>query len=281
MASIAAAAEQALREGDAKRALESLLPLVRSQPGDARLRIFLFQLLAVLGQWQRALDQLAVVGELDAAALPMVQTYREAIACELLRREVFAGRRAPLLFGEPETWVALLIEALLREGRGEAAAGRRLRDEALEQAPASPGMLGDDTRFEWVADADLRLGPTLEVIVNGRYYWLPWSRIARVDVEPPVDLRDAVWMPVRLAFTNGGEAVGLVPTRYPDTELAAGDALALARRTEWRESPAGLMLGLGQRIVATDDGEVALMDLRSVVLDPVAGAAGAPAGAAA
>jgi type VI secretion system protein ImpE len=274
MASNAAAAEQALREGDAKLALERLLPLVRSQPGDARLRIFLFQLLAVLGQWQRALDQLAVVGELDAAALPMVQTYREAIACELLRREVFAGRRAPLLFGEPETWVALLIEALLREGRGEAAAGRRLRDEALEQAPASPGMLGDDTRFEWVADADLRLGPTLEVIVNGRYYWLPFNRLASVSIDDPVDLRDRVWLPAQLRFSNGGEAIAMIPTRYPGSQASDDGQIQMAAKTEWRALGHERFAGLGQRVLVTDLGEVDLLDVRLIELD---GAGDAPA----
>ena len=84
------------------------------------------------------------------------------------------------------------------------------------------------------------------------------------------DLRDAVWMPAHLQFSNGGEVVGLVPTRYPDTELATGDLLALARRTEWRERPDGSFVGLGQRVLATDTTEWALMDLRTVTIDAAA-----------
>lgn len=260
-----AAAEQALRQGDARLALQSLTEQVRSHPQDAKLRIFLFQLLCVLGQWERAQNQLKVALELDAATLPMVQTYREAIACELLRRQVFAGQKAPLLFGEPETWVALSIEALLREGRGEPDAAKALREQSLEQAPATAGTV-DGQEFAWIADADTRLGPVLEAVINGRYYWLPWNRLAKVDIDPPEDLRDAVWMPAHFEFTNGGEVVGLIPTRYPDTDLAAGDLLALARSTEWRETQPGVFTGLGQRLVATDVADFALMDLRSVVL---------------
>ena len=121
------AAEQALKTGDAAAALKLLTEQVRSQPQNVKLRTFLFQLLCVLGQWERALNQLKVAGELDAATLPMVQTYREAIACEALRRQVFAGQKLPMLFGEPEPWMALLIEALLREGQGDADAARQLR----------------------------------------------------------------------------------------------------------------------------------------------------------
>lgn len=260
------AAEQALKNGDAAAALKLLTDQVRAQPQDVKLRTFLFQLLCVLGQWERALNQLKVAGELDAATLPMVQTYREAIACEALRQQVFAGQKLPMLFGEPEAWVALLIEALLREGCGEADAARTLRAQALEQAPAVPGQ-ADGTPFAWLADADGRLGPVLEAIINGRYYWLPLNRLARFDIEAPADLRDAVWMPAHFEFTNGGEVVGLVPTRYPGTNLAAGDALALARRTDWVERAPGDFIGLGQRLLTTDGQDIGLMDLRSVVFD--------------
>ncbi|MDE2397904.1 MAG: tetratricopeptide repeat protein [Burkholderiales bacterium] len=264
-----AAAEQALGQGDVQAALKLLTEQVRSHPQDARLRVFLFQLLCVLGQWERALNQLNVAFELDASTLPMVQTYREAIACETLRLQVFAGQKVPMLFGEPEAWIALLIEALLREGRGEPEAARSLREQALEQAPASAGRANEQA-FAWIADADTRLGPTVEAVINGRYYWLPWCRLSQVDIDAPEDLRDAVWMPAHFQFTNGGEVVGLIPTRYPDTVLAAGDALALARRTEWREGAGGVYTGLGQRLITTDGPEFALMDLRSVVLDAAA-----------
>ncbi|HCK80355.1 MAG TPA: virulence protein SciE type, partial [Candidatus Competibacteraceae bacterium] len=78
-------AEQSLREGRLQDALAELQAQVRKEPANPKYRIFLFQLLAVQGQWERALNQLNVVGEMDAASLPMVQTYREAIRCELLR----------------------------------------------------------------------------------------------------------------------------------------------------------------------------------------------------
>jgi len=267
--SLATPAEQALKEGDALRALKLLTEQVRAAPQNAKLRVFMFQLLCVLGQWDRALNQLNVSLELDPTTLPMVQTYREAIACETLRLQVFSGQKVPMLFGEPETWIALLIEALLREGRGEPDAARQLREQGLEQAPATAGT-ADGQPFSWIADADTRLGPTIEAVINGRYYWLPWNRLAKVDIEPPEDLRDAIWMPAHFEFTNGGDVVGLIPTRYPDTVLANGDALALSRQTDWRETAPGVYIGLGQRLITTDNAEFPLMDLRSVVLEPAA-----------
>lgn len=262
-------AEQALRAGDLQAALKQLQDQVRAKPSDPRLRVFLFQLLAVLGQWDRALNQLNVAGELDAGALAMVQTYRETIACEKLRDEVFAGRKVPLLFGEPEPWVALLIEALLRDGRGDADAAQQLRDQAFEQAPGSSGEAqladGSSQAFAWIADADMRLGPMVEAIINARYYWVPMNRLAELRVEAPTDLRDRVWTAASLRFTNGGETVAFVPTRYAGTDLADG-GLALARRTDWAEVRPGFHVGRGQRMFATDSGELALMDLRHLRL---------------
>ena len=45
---------------------------VRSEPANAKLRVFLFQLLCVNGDWDRALSQLNVAGELDAGTPVMI-----------------------------------------------------------------------------------------------------------------------------------------------------------------------------------------------------------------
>jgi type VI secretion system protein ImpE len=264
------AAEQALKDGDPQAAIKHLQTQIRGKPADAKLRVFLFQLLCVQGDWSRALNQLNVASELDASTLPMVQAYRETIQCEQLREQVFKGQKVPLLFGEPEAWLALLIEALLRDGRGEAADAARLREQAFEQAPATAGHAkgdeeGEGQAFSWIADADMRIGPVLEAVVNGRYYWVPWSRLSSVVIEAPVDLRDRVWMPSNLTFANGGEVVAFLPTRYAGSNLS-DPQLALARKTEWSEPHPGLYVGNGQRMLATDTADLALMDLRSITL---------------
>src|SRR6059058_2795799 len=105
-------AQELIKEGRIADAMAALQSLVRAEPSNAKYRVFLFQLLCVTGQWSRALTQLNVAGELEPEALPMVQTYREAIQCEALRAEIFEGRRAPLIFGEPQDWLGLLVEAL-------------------------------------------------------------------------------------------------------------------------------------------------------------------------
>ena len=121
-------AEQHLRDGNLQDALKELQAEVRKDPAEPTYRVFLFQLLAVLGDWNRALTQLNVAADLDAGTLAMVQTYREALSCEVLRSEVFAGRRSPVVFGEPRQWVALMMEALRLTAEGEPSKSQELRE---------------------------------------------------------------------------------------------------------------------------------------------------------
>jgi type VI secretion system protein ImpE len=263
-------AVEALRVGDLNRALGDLQNEVRASPDEPRHRVFLFQLLSVLGQWDRALTQLGVVRDLDAGAAPMTRTYQEAIRCEALRRGVFAGERSPMILGEPEPWMAQMVEALRVSKQGDAGAAQQLRDKALEDAPTSAGSIAvAETAFAWIADADSRLGPLLEVILNGRYYWVPFQRIARIDIDAPTDLCDTVWLPARFLWTNQGQGVGMIPTRYPGSEENDNGQIRLARLTEWREASEEVFEGVGQRILATDEGEYPILNVRRIEFESV------------
>ena len=81
-------AEETFRRGDLNACLGALQDEVRRHPDALRQRIFLAQVLMVLGQWERALTQLGVLKELDASTLPMVHSYAAAIQCERLRAGV-------------------------------------------------------------------------------------------------------------------------------------------------------------------------------------------------
>ncbi len=263
------------RPGEALKALEGD---VRKSPADAKLRMFLFQLLSVLGHWDRALNQLNVAAEMDAKNLLDAELYRPAIQCEAFRKEVFAGTRVPLVFGEPEEWVGWMIQANQLQGQGKFAAAMELRAKAMDAAPGFSGFV-DTTPFAWVMDADPRLGPMFEVILNGKYFWVPMSRVASVKIDPPAELRDVVWTMAHFRWTNGGEAPALIPTRYPGSE--SSDARhQLSRQTDWSEPSPGLQVGLGQRLLATDTGDHAMLEIRNLSTVVESGGADAAAPAA-
>lgn len=272
-------AEEALKAGQLEDALIALQDSVRQSPADPRLRRFLFQLHCVLGRWDKALTQLQVLADMDSESFLLASIFQPLIQCEMLRGEVFEGKRSPIVFGEPEQWIGLLVQANALISAGNIKAAKQLQGEALEAAPATAGILNGQP-FEWIADADGRLGPVLETMIEGRYCWVPIHRIQRMTVAAPKDLRDLVWTPAQFVWTNGGETSGFIPTRYPRTQLSSDGALRLARKTVWEDVGEEIFVGLGQRVFATDTADVPLLEVRSIELTQTGATSEAEANAA-
>jgi type VI secretion system protein ImpE len=258
--------DEVVRQGNLEEALATVEASIRKAPAEPKHRVLLFQILSLMGKWDRAMTQLKVLGDMSSQVLPMVQTYQTAVLCEQLRANVFAGKKTPLLFGEPQQWTAMLVEALIVAGQGDEEHSDALHAQAFEQAPTSSGKI-DGQPFEWLADADVRLGPVLEAIVDGKYYWIPFTNLQSITIEKPVDLRDLAWIPAYLALANGGQLVSLIPTRYPGSETSSDPAIRMARKTDWRERKDGTATGLGQRMLTTDQGDYPILEVRSIEFD--------------
>jgi type VI secretion system protein ImpE len=258
-------AAELVQSGRLEEGLSALQGEIRAKPEDTRLRIFLFQLNCVLGRLQKALDQLQVLANLNAETMLMAQIFRPVIACEMLRSEVFQGLRTPLIFGEPAEWIGLLVRANELAAKGEYSAAAECRARAFDAAPASAGKVNGEA-CDWIADADSRLGPLMELMFDGKYYWVPFCRIRKIESPAPSDLRDLVWLPGQVTWTNGGSVFAHIPVRYPGTEKSNDDSLRLSRRTDWQQKPGETYIGFGQRVLATNATEYPLLSCRSIEL---------------
>ena len=256
-------AEERLSAGRLQESLVALQDEVRRDPSDVKKRIFLFQLLAIEGEWERARNQLDACLNLEKSSQAMVEVYRMALLAEQTRHAVFAGTASPTIFGEPRQWTTCLVEALRLNSVGDMSKANELRLEAFDAAPISAGEI-DGQPFNWICDADSRLGPVLEAVLNGQYMWIPFDRIRAIRVEAPTDLRDFVWLPAAFTWTHGGDVMGLIPSRYPGSEKHTDNGIRMARRTEWQALGDEQFSGLGQRMFATDCGEFSLLDMRHI-----------------
>jgi type VI secretion system protein ImpE len=248
--------------GSVRALIDSTMASIRKEPAKAELRILLFQLYCLIGDWQRALGQLSSAATLDQVAEEMARAYREVLRCEVYRGSVFAGLKIPLFLGEPDIWLAKLLESIRLNAAGMVDEASALRDEALSLAPATAGRIGEDS-FEWITDMDARLGPVLEAVINGKYYWVPFHQLKSIEIEQPTDLRDLVWIPAKLQFITEGEQVAFLPVRYPGTVTAGDEPCLLARKTDWLADETVI----GQRMFFTDNGEFSLLDTRHIELN--------------
>ncbi len=263
--------DELIKQRRLDEALAALHEQVRQSPGKAQPRAALFELLCVLGQWDKALRQMSIAAELAPGEYGFAAGMaRSAIACERARARVFAGREQPVIFGEPQAWMASMVQALQIQTQGHAEAAQRLRAEALVEAPAATGRI-DESPFDWLADADARLGPVLECFVNGRYFWMPMPTLTWVRIEAPTTLLELVWVSAHLTWTNGGEAAVLLPVRYAGSEASDDPAIRLSYATDWTGEAETGYLGLGQRSLITDQGGFRLLDVRSIAFETVGG----------
>lgn len=247
--------------GDIDGARAALIDQVRKAPNDQGGRMFLFQLLCVLQEWEKAASQLRALASLSPEAQMLSVVYNQAIEAEKARALAFSGRGAFPVIGGGE-WLGSLAEAMSATSVGDFGRATQLRDAAFDQASDTPGEI-DGHSFEWISDADGRFGPALEIIVAGQWGLLGFDAISSIKTSGAKDLRDLVWLPVEVAFRSGQSAAAFLPARYPSADAADPD-LRLARKTIWRAGPLGDE-GVGQRLLTLDDGqELALLSIRSL-----------------
>ncbi len=214
--------------------------------------MFLFQLLAVSGEWDKAKRQLAALAQLSGEAQMLSVAYGQAIDAEAERAAVFAGKARAHQHVASE-WATGLVDAIEHFASGRIAEGEAARDAAFDAAPETPGTIDGDP-FDWIADADSRFGPTFEAIIGGRYGIQPFDQVERIESEGVRDLRDTVWYPVQIFFRSGQSVAAMLPARYPGSEASADPHERLARVTNWVQRPWGDG-GIGQHLWSLSSGE--------------------------
>ncbi len=259
-------AEEHIKAGNLETALEVLQNTIQMYPGHPEPRLHLFQLLSIMGDWNRAMTQLNEVAEIDHEALLLAQIYSELLLCEAFRAEVFNGNREPLLYGEPTNWVAALMRSMEHSENGNGAQASALVMEAMDHAAPRSGTINDEP-FLWISDADMRLGPVFEIILDGKYYWVPIENISEITFSEPENLRDLVWLPIQVQWVNSGSSGGFMPTRYPGPATLSDAQSALARKTDWTDIGEGFYTGSGQRMFTTENDEYSLLQTRKIVFD--------------
>jgi type VI secretion system protein ImpE len=249
------------RAGRLGDALAAQLAEVKANPADQGRRLFLFELAAFAGDWDRARRQLDAVKYDDLEQDAAVQAYRVLLDGEDHRARVFRDAVLPEFLIPPPRWVFDRLEAVaeLKAGRPAAAAERV----ATSDAAAAPvaGML-NSAPVVGLRDADDLFGPIIEVMAKGVYYWVPLEQVESLAANPPKFPRDLIWFPARMAVKDGPAGEVYLPTRYPGTEAAADEAMKLARATDWPEPGDGPVRGLGLRLLAAGEEAVAITELR-------------------
>jgi type VI secretion system protein ImpE len=256
------AATDLYKSGRLADAINAQIEEVKVAPADQAKRLFLFELLAFAGGWERARRQIEAVRYDDVDLDMATQAYHSLIDSELLRRRVLKGEAQPQFLAEPPEHALLRLEAARSVAAAQYPEAGRILSQADASAPEIEGQL-NERRFTGLRDCDDLFGSVLEVMTHGAYYWVPFEHIDALTLKPPRFPRDLIWIPARLEASGSAGDVFL-PALYPASAEHADDEIKLGRRTDWLVAEQGPVLGVGQRTFLVNDDSIALLEWRTL-----------------
>lgn len=226
------------REGKLKEAIQALGVEIRDNPADVRRRTFLFELLCLAGEYERASKHLALLSSVSPDAEVGAIVYRSAMVAERERQNAFQKRNYP-------------------ESAGSA--GTKPLSGTLNGRP-----------FTSIEDADPRIGARFEVFLAGEYVWLPMEYVVSIKMEAPRFLRDLIWstalIDTNAKFSDQKFGEVLMPAIYPLSWQHADDNVKMGRATDWQDTDEGA-IPFGQKMLVLDGEEaVPFLEIRELLI---------------
>lgn len=250
--------------GKLMEARRQLIQEVKSAPSDSAQRTLLFQVLAFLGEWEKADKHLDMMVSLNPKLETGVQVYKNLTAAERQRKDVLEGKAVPgFLTRTPEYFELYLVawEKVKQKKPEEASA---LYDQIEKLRPTPCGTMNGKP-FEGFSDTDTFLSAFLEVIMHDRYIWVPFESLRELSVAEPKTLFDLMWAPARFLTWEGLNANCCLPVLYPDSCLHEDERIRMGRMTDWAALGNGFWKGAGQHVYRIGDEELSVLDIRDAV----------------
>jgi type VI secretion system protein ImpE len=257
------------REGNLDAAIDAALRGVKAAPTDIDARLLLCDLLCFDQQLERADRQLELLVQQDPGLGPPLALYRQLIRAEVARKDVFESGRVPELLGEVSDVLSLHLRAAIAVREGATQEAGDLLREAEAQRQRVAGSC-DGSQFEDLRDLNDLTAPFLEVLTStGKYYWIQWDRIGRLEFKPPKFLRDVLWRQAEMVIQGKPDALVYVPVLYAGSHASSDQEVRLGRKTEWQEMPGGYTAGVGQRTLLVGDEGKPILSLGGIAFSPV------------
>jgi type VI secretion system protein ImpE len=256
-------AAELFKAGKLPEAIAAQVQAVKETPADQAKRVFLFELLALSGDLDRARRQIEAVEYEEPEREMATAAYRKLLDAEQARRQLFSTGLAPKFLANPPEHFQLRLEAVSRLREGRAAEARAVLDQANALVPALHGQLNGKP-FEGLRDGDDLFAFVLEVMSQGSYYWVPLEQVVSLAMNPPRFLRDQLWAPAVLEVRDGPTGDVFLPVFYPNSHEHPDLEIRLGRRNDWLTSEGAPVRGAGPRTFLVGDDAVDLLEWRQL-----------------
>ncbi len=257
-------AKELIRAGKLSEARSRLVAEVKAAPGDFGLRTLLFQVLCLLGEWDKAALHLDTVATQDIKSEVAAQAYRNLVHAEKQREEVFTSGRRPAFMPEMPSYAEAFLEVwdLVSKDRVEAA--EAAYTSIIEALPLPSGTLNSKP-FAGFRDTNSFLSPFFEAFVHDRYVWLPVAAVREITIPPPKTLFDTLWVSCHLTTWEGLAMNCFLPSLYPLSHRHEDDRVKLGRMTDWKSAGGFFVRATGQHVFEVGEEDVNLLEIRELV----------------
>lgn len=257
-------AKDLIAAGRLNDARQQLTQEVKSNPADSAKRTLLFQVLAFLGEWDKADKHLDMMVSLNPKLETGVQVYRNLTNAERQRQDVVQGKRIPGFLTSAPSYLELYMVAWEKVKQQKLDEARALYDQIEEMRPEVCGTL-NGKQFEGFRDTDTFLSAFLEVIMHDRYIWIPFEALRELSIGAPKTLFDLIWAPARFLTWDGVNVNCYLPVLYPESCNEDDERIRLGRMSDWHSLGDGLFKGIGQHVYEIGEEEVSILDIREAV----------------
>lgn len=257
-------ATEYFRADQLDQAITAAAAQVKARPGDVSPRWFYSELLCFAGELERADNQVDIIGQQHEEMRLSASLFRQLIRGEQFRQQFYSDGRIPEVVENPSEEITKRLEAAVALRSGDTARGAALLKEAEAARPRIAGKMGE-AEFADFRDLDDLTASFFEIITpNGKYYWVPISRVESVDFHPCERARDLLWRPARVEIQAGPSGEVYFPTLYAGSSKAEDRRIRLGRLTEWVGGAGEAVRGLGLRTFLAGDKDVSLLELETL-----------------
>lgn len=260
-------ASECFQAGDLQAAITAMNAEVKQNPADINRRGFLCELLCFAGNFERADQQLDLMGTQDPQAMVGVALFRHLIRAEQARQQLHTDGRVPEFLTQPSPRIQLHLQASICLRENKPAEALQLLNQAEEQRPHLTGTCNGQP-FEDLRDLDDLTASIFEVLTsNGKYYWIPMEDVELIELRPPARPRDLLWTRAHMVVHGGPDGEVYLPTLYAGSQKENDDRIRLGRLTDWKGGNGAPMQGVGQRTFLVGNEGHPILQLQALTID--------------
>jgi len=261
-------AREYYQSGQLDNAVKAIVDDVKKNPTDTNRRGFLSELLLISREWDRADKQLDMIGHQNPEAMMGIMLWRQIIRAGQARDQFITNGRVPEVFEVPDDLVQLYLKASILIRDDNKTDAMKLLEQAEESRPPLSGEL-DGAKFSDFRDLDDCMPGVFEVFTsNGKYYWIPFSRVISIDFFAPESALDLVYRRAHLEISGDGpDGEVYVPATYLTVPEEDREAFLLGRTTDWIGEEGEPVMGAGQKMFYVGEQAKTILEMQRIKFD--------------